>query len=147
VLIQLVARGGNVSQVTTFTGRTEIWQFVMSAIASSPALGHGFASTRELIPAGYAFAYGWTTNSAHNLWLQTWVTTGGVGLLLILVSQLGLLKALVTKPLPIRDAVLFYVIFVGLLESGPVGPTVNILTFIWIWATALSLRAQQDTSA
>lgn len=86
-LIGLVARSGNVAQVTTFTGRTEIWQFVVSAIAKAPVLGYGFASTRELIPAGHAFAFGWTTTSAHNLWLQAWVTTGGIGLLLIVLSN------------------------------------------------------------
>lgn len=144
VLIGLVARSGNVTQVTTFTGRTEIWQFVMSAIEQAPLLGYGFASTRELIPTGHSFGYGWTTNSAHNLWLQAWVTTGAVGLVVILVSQFGALKALVMKPLPIRDGVLAYVVFVGLLEAGPVGPTVNLLTFVWIWATALSLRARRD---
>ena len=141
VLIGLVARSGNVAQVTTFTGRTEIWQFVMSAIEKAPLLGYGFASTKELIPAGHSFGYGWTTNSAHNLWLQAWVTTGAVGLMVILVSQFGALKALVMKPLPIRDGVLSYVVFVGLLESGPVGPTVSVLTFLWIWATAQSLSA------
>jgi O-antigen ligase len=146
VLIGLVARSGNVTQVTTFTGRTEIWHFVMSSIEKAPLLGYGFASTRELIPAGHSFGFGWTTNSAHNLWLQAWVTTGAVGLVFILVSQFGSLKALATNPLPIRDAVLSYVVFVGLLESGPVGPTVNLLTFVWIWATALSLRARRETA-
>jgi O-antigen ligase len=145
-LIGLVARSGNVTQVTTFTGRTEIWHFVMSAIEKAPLLGYGFASTRELIPSGHSFGYGWTTNSAHNLWLQAWVTTGAVGLILILVSQIGSLKTLVMKPLPVRDGVLSYVVFVGLLEAGPVGPTVNLLTFIWIWATALSLRARRGTA-
>lgn len=146
VLIGLVARAGNVAQVTTFTGRTEIWQFVTSEIAKSPALGHGFASTRELILKGHVFAWGWTTNSAHNLWLQAWVSTGGVGLMLIILSQLGLLKAMVMKPLPVRDGVLVYVLSVGLLEAGPVGPTVNLLAFVWIWATAQSLNARQDAA-
>jgi O-antigen ligase len=143
VLIGLVARSGNVAQVTTLTGRTEIWQFVMSAIAKAPVLGYGFASTKELIPAGHSFAYGWTTTSAHNLWLQAWVTTGAVGLVLIVVSQLASLKALVSKPLAVRDAVLAFVLFTGPLESGPVGPTVSTLTFLWLWATAMSLRQQR----
>lgn len=146
VVIGLVARAGNVAQVTTFTGRTEIWQFVVSAIEKAPLLGYGFASTRELISEGHSFGYGWTTNSAHNLWLQAWVSTGGVGLLLILLSQFGLLKAMLMKPLPVRDGVLVYVLFVGLLEAGPVGPTVNLLAFVWIWATAQSLSARQDAA-
>jgi exopolysaccharide production protein ExoQ len=147
VLIGLVARSGNVAQVTTLTGRTEIWQFVLSAIAKAPVLGYGFASTKELIPAGHAFAYGWTTTSAHNLWLQAWVTTGAVGLLLIVISQLAALKALVGKPLAVRDGVLAFVLFTGPLEAGPVGPTVSTLTFVWLWATAMSLRQTQAAVA
>ena len=142
-LIALVARSGRIEQVTTFTGRTEIWAFVVSAIAKAPVLGYGFASTRELIPAGYAGPYGWTTSSAHNLWLQAWVTTGGVGLALVLASQLGSLWAQVRKPLPLRDGLCVYVLFVGLLESGPLGPSVNLLTFLWIWATASSLHRHE----
>jgi O-antigen ligase len=139
-LIALVARSGRVEQVTTFTGRTEIWAFVLSAIEQAPVLGYGFASGKTLIPAGYAGPYGWTTSSAHNLWLQVWVTTGGIGLLLILASQFGLLRALVRRPMPLRDGIFVYVLFVGLLEPGPMGPSVNLLTFVFIWATANSLR-------
>lgn len=141
-LIGLVARGGNVAQVTNFTGRTEIWQFVTSEIAKAPVLGHGFASTRELFLKGHVFAWGWTTNSAHNLWLQAWVTTGAVGLGLVLANQLASLKALVLQPMAVRDGLLAYFIATGLLEAGPVGPTVSVLTFVWIWASALSLESQ-----
>ena len=139
-LIALVARSGRIEQVTTFTGRTEIWAFVVSAIEKAPLLGYGFASTKELIPAGYAGPYGWTTSSAHNLWLQTWVTTGAIGLLLVLTSQLGSLWAFMRRPMPARDGVCVYVLFVGLFEPGPMGPSVNLLTFLWIWATAMTLR-------
>jgi len=141
-LVALVARSNRVEQVTTFTGRTDIWRFVMSAIEQAPVLGHGFASTRALIPAGYSGPYGWTTNSAHNLWLQVWVTTGVVGLLLTLTIVLGSLRRMIVAPAPLRDGLTVYVLFVGLLESGPMGPSVNLLTFIWIWATASSLRAR-----
>lgn len=140
-LVALIARSGRVEQVTTFTGRTDIWRFVVSAIEQAPVLGYGFASTRELIPAGYSGPYGWTTSSAHNLWLQVWVTTGMVGLAMILTVVLASLRSLVVAPAPLRDGLLVYVLFVGLLEPGPMGPSVNLLTFLWIWATASSLRA------
>ena len=139
-LIAMVSRSGRASEVTTFTGRTDIWRFVISAIEKSPMLGYGFASTRELIPSGYATRYGWTAHSAHNLWLQVWVTTGAVGLVIILTNQFSALRSFVTKPMPVRDGVVTYVLLSGLFEPGPVGPSVSLLTFIWIWATALSLN-------
>jgi exopolysaccharide production protein ExoQ len=145
-LIALVARSGRIAQVTTFTGRTEIWEFVVSAIQKAPLLGYGFASTKDLIPAGYTGPYGWTTTSAHNLWLQTWVTTGGGGLLLVLASQLGSLWTMLVRPSALRDGVCVYVLFFGLLEPGPMGPSVNLLTFIWIWATASALRTREGAA-
>lgn len=145
-LIALVARSGRVEQVSTFTGRTEIWAFVVSTIKKAPVLGYGFASTKELIPAGYAGPYGWTTSSAHNLWLQAWVTTGLVGLSLVLISQLASIRSMFREPLPLRDGVCVYVLFIGVFESGPLGPSVNLLTFLWIWATASSLRTRGGSS-
>jgi O-antigen ligase len=139
-LIRLISRTGRVSELTTFTGRTEIWSWVLSAIYKEPLLGYGFASTRELIPAGYFTAYGWTTTSAHNLWLQTWVTTGAIGLAMVLASQLASFRDMVEKSEPARDSIIVFILAVGLMEAGPIGPSVNLLTFIWIWAATLSIR-------
>lgn len=139
--VSLISRSGTVTEVTTFTGRTDIWQFVLEMIRQSPWLGYGFASTREVIPDGYSGAFGWTTTSAHNLWLQAWITTGLIGLVLVLISMLWSLSQMFTQHLPEADAALVFVIVVGLFEASALGPSVNLLTFVWVWATALRRRA------
>lgn len=139
--ISLISRTGRVSELTTFTGRTEIWQFVLDLIGKSPWLGYGFASTREVIPDGYAGAYGWTTTSAHNLWLQAWVTTGLLGLTLLVVSMLASVFQMFTDYLPEADAALAFVVVVGFFEASAVGPSVNLLTFLWVWAVALRAKS------
>ncbi len=59
----------------------------------------------------------------------------------VAAAVLGSLRSLVVARAPLRDGMVVYVLFVGLLESGPMGPSVNLLTFLWIWATASGLRA------
>lgn len=141
LFISLISRTGRVSELTTFTGRTEIWQFVLDLIGKSPWLGYGFASTREIIPDGYAGAYGWTTTSAHNLWLQAWVTTGLIGLALLVVSMISSMFQMLTNHLPEADAVLAFVMVVGFFEASAVGPSVNLLTFVWVWSAALRAKS------
>ncbi len=133
-IVSVLSRSGKFSELATFTGRTDIWAWVLSAIEKEPLFGYGFATTRVLIPDGYFGAYGWTTTSAHNMWLQVWVTTGAIGLLLIVLSQLAMIRDLVRQAEPARDAVFAFVIVVSLMEAGPVGPSVNLLTYAWLWA-------------
>lgn len=139
-LASMISRSGRISEVTTFTGRTQIWSFVLQKIADAPLIGYGFATTREVIPDGYFTMWGWTTTSAHNLWLQVWITTGLVGLVLIVISQLAWLREFVRQPNPVRDGLVVFLLVIGLFEAGPMGPSVNLLTMVMIWAMALGFR-------
>lgn len=143
-LVALVSRSGRLSELTTLTGRTEIWAAVMELSAQAPLLGHGFASSREVLPAGFRGAFGWTTTSAHNLWLQAGLTTGLIGLGLVLLAQGAWLKQVWRRPLPARDAVMVLLLVVGLIEAGALGPSVNLLTFVWAWAATLGVRHGDD---
>jgi O-antigen ligase len=136
-LIAMLSRSGRATEVTSLTGRTQIWQAVWELIGQAPVLGHGFASTREVLPAHWAGAFGWTTTSAHNLWLQVWVMTGALGLLLWLAAQAGWLWQACTRHLPARDAVVVFVLAVGVLEASAAGPSVNLMSFALLWAVAL----------
>jgi exopolysaccharide production protein ExoQ len=139
-LAAMISRTGSISEVTTFTGRTQIWAFVMQKIADAPLIGYGFASTREVITTGYFTMWGWTTTSAHNLWLQVWITTGLIGLVLIVISQLAWLREFVRQPDPVRDGLVVFVLTIGIFEAGPMGPSVNLLTMVMLWAMALGFR-------
>ncbi|MBT9488960.1 MAG: O-antigen ligase family protein [Rubrivivax sp.] len=139
-LAGLLSRSGRRNEITTLTGRTDIWAAVIGLIREAPLLGHGFASTRELLPAAWWTAYGWTTTSAHNLWLQVAVTTGFVGLALLLLGQLAWAWQALHRPQPARDAVFVFVLVIGLLESSAGGPSVNLLSFVLAWAAAPGLQ-------
>ena len=143
-LLGLVSRSGRISEVTTLTGRTEIWRAVWVMIQNAPLLGYGYASSREVIPLGFQGAFGWTTTSAHNLWLQAWLTTGALGLVLVLAAQAAWLREAWLRHHPARDAVISFVMVVGIFEASALGPSVNLMTFVWCWAAALGLRPRDE---
>ena len=73
----------------TFTNRTNVWQFVIKSIEERPILGHGYAAfwkTEEGLKnrLGAQLSDGWaaTAGSAHNGYLNIWLETGLVGLVL-----------------------------------------------------------------
>ncbi len=136
-LLAGLSRSGRASEASSLTGRTQIWQAVWELVLQAPLLGHGFASTAEVLPAHWAGAFGWTTTSAHNLWLQVWVMTGALGLLLWLAAQTGWLWQALTQHHPVRDAVVVFVLAVGVLEASAAGPSVNLMSFVLLWAVAL----------
>jgi O-antigen ligase len=136
-----VARSGRLEEVTTLTGRTDIWAATWRLIEQAPWLGHGFATSRELLPAAWHDGHGWTTTSAHNLWLQAALGTGAVGLALVLWAQAAWLRHALQSALPMREGVVAFVLLVGLTEAGALGPSVNLMSLVWMWAMALGLRA------
>ena len=146
-MLALVTREGSTREVTTFTGRTEIWRYVFSLIQKAPILGYGFASTKEVIPAGFTGAFGWTTHSAHNMVLQAWVATGLIGLGILLVALLALVRDHFVRPHPIRDAVTAFVLVQGLMEASIAGPTINMLIFVFLWAAALGRQPATTANA
>lgn len=139
-LAALISRSGRVSEVMTLTGRTQIWSYVVDKIGDAPLIGYGFATTREVIPAGYFTMWGWTTTSAHNLWLQAWITTGLIGLSLVVASQVGWAVEAIRRSNPVRDGLIVFVLVNGLFEAGPMGPSVNLLTMVMCWALALGFK-------
>jgi exopolysaccharide production protein ExoQ len=78
----------------TITGRTEIWSLAWSAAMERPWLGYGFgafwAGESEIGNAIRA-ELGWPVMSAHNAWLDTWLSIGvlGVGVTLLTLSALS----------------------------------------------------------
>ncbi len=145
-LMRYVTRTGRISEMTTLTGRTDIWYATWNAFLERPLLGYGYGSTKILLPEVYRNFWGFTVSQAHNLYLQTLVTTGVVGLALVLMAFLRQIIGYITHPQPFSAFVVIYMMAYGLTEPGPIATSPNILTFVW----ALSLcwdRVREDSSA
>jgi len=92
-LIQLVALLGRDG---TMTGRTQIWQAVLEAIAKRPLLGYGFAAFWLSLrgeSANIILALHWAVPAAHNGFLDIWLQLGAAGLALFMVGFLIALRS------------------------------------------------------
>lgn len=130
-----LARTGRVSEMTTLTGRTDVWYETWKAFLDQPLLGYGFAATRVLLPEVYRGYWGFTVGQAHNFILQTAVTTGIVGLGFVLMLLVRQAVAYITRIQLFSGSIFIYLLITGITEAGPAGPAPNLLYLFW----ALSL--------
>jgi O-antigen ligase len=77
-----LSRGESVESLSSFTGRTDLWDAIWHEYYKSPLVGHGYFVTSE---TGALDVWSGPSNrSAHNVGLQVLVSTGLVGLTLFL---------------------------------------------------------------
>jgi len=73
----------------TFTGRTDVWQFALQALAHRPLTGYGFSAFwgTPQVEYGLTENSSWvnTTTDAHNAYLNLALTTGLPGLALVIL--------------------------------------------------------------
>ncbi|OAF05183.1 ligase [Bradyrhizobium centrolobii] len=73
---------------STFTGRTDIWEFALAAVAEKPIIGHGYAAFWDNV-ASRETAKGaeWAVTAAHshNSYLDLAITIGLPGLALVIL--------------------------------------------------------------
>ncbi|GAB1390911.1 MAG: hypothetical protein AMXMBFR78_17810 [Rubrivivax sp.] len=135
-LAAIISRTGRVSELTTMTGRTEIWSAVWAATLEQPYFGYGHGSSKLLIPQLYRTFWGWTSTHAHNMWLQTWFGAGIVGVALLASTMLLQLRyCLRTRDLA-SLMVLAFVFVYGMAEASHLSAAPSILSVIWaVWIT------------
>lgn len=131
----LLSRTGRSTDLTTLTGRTDIWMASIDAFFKRPFFGYGFGSTKILLPEIYRTYWGFTVTQAHNLYIQTAVTLGVFGLVLVLIIIFRQMLSYVKRQDVFKTVVLGFILVHGLTEPGPIGVSPNIVTFFW----ALSL--------
>lgn len=142
-LVRLVSRQGSLHELITFTGRTDIWDFAWGEFLKQPLIGYGYGSTKLLLPTGFRTYWGWTSTSAHNMLLQTLVTTGVIGTFLVVVVLMLQARDFFKRPHDLADALLVYVVVMGLFEAGAVGGAPSLLTITWL----ISLTIPRDISS
>lgn len=94
-LASRISRSGRASEVFSATGRLDIWRFSVDAWAERPWLGHGLGSPREIIGEGWASQWGQRTGSAHNFVLESLISFGLAGTLLLVSTLLLVLQRFV----------------------------------------------------
>jgi O-antigen ligase len=135
-LLKAVSRSGDVGEVTSFTGRTEIWYGVLKLVEAQPWMGYGYASSVFVLPQ-YVNEIGFTTSHAHNLMLQLLLTTGWIGVILFTLSVM----TVIMRAILYRDRILFammaFVLLNGITESSGFTTLANVCTLAFAIAVAM----------
>jgi O-antigen ligase len=112
---------------TTFTGRSEIWEFAISSLSLRPFLGYGFAAFWSTGSIGQLVKndqneWAATASHSHNGYLDTALTLGYPGLALII---------LIFVYLPLKN-------FTIATQSGNAGPLAKLFMRLWLFGIYLS---------
>lgn len=135
-LLKMVSRSGDVGEITSFTGRTEIWHAVLKLAAAEPWMGYGYASSVFVLPQ-HASEVGFATSHAHNLILQLLLTTGVIGVILFVLSVIFVMARAAMQRDRVVFAMLLFVIFNGITESSGFTTLANICTFAFAVAVTI----------
>lgn len=134
--VKLISRSGNIDEVTSMTGRTDIWYAVLKLAEEHPVTGHGYASSIFVLPQ-YERQVGFLTSHAHNLMLQLLLTTGWIGVILFsLAVACVAIRAMIFGDRVVL-ALLSFVFLNGVTESSGFTTLANICTLAFATAFAL----------
>lgn len=111
-----LARSGSASEITTLTGRTELWAVAADLIAQKPLLGWGFNGTEALMVGSVGRGFAGDPVNAHNMYIQSLLSMGFLGSLPAF-GFLGVLVArMVVRPNATRDQIVLLAMIIGLAE-------------------------------
>lgn len=138
-LLTHLSRSGDVGEILTLTGRVELWKFVWEQSMESPLIGYGFSVSEHFLTPTYPyFELGWDAHGAHNMILQTLLTLGLLGVVLVGLVIWRLAALYMSAPAPYRDAMLGLVLISGVMGSGPFSTSPNLLTLMVLVTMAAS---------
>ncbi len=123
-LVSKVTKSGSIDELSTATGRTDIWAEAFRLISESPALGYGYAGAR-FVMEDYSY-------HAHNIVLNAAVYAGIFASLVILAMIFVIVRGLLLRPDPVVDGLAVCMLSGGMLEGllGAASPAASIT--IWI---------------
>ena len=116
-LFQTLSRTGASSELTTLTGRTDLWAAAWAHVLERPLLGWGFNGTEQLMLESVGRDFPGNAVNAHNMVLQGLMSLGFVGAMPGLAGLGLLVVALVRRPDRRRDAFVVFLFVVGFGEA------------------------------
>ncbi|TWT98406.1 O-antigen ligase family protein [Stieleria varia] len=123
-LVGLVAKSGKAEELTSGTGRVEIWQKSVSLIAEKPLTGHGFGAAAILMTD--------FSQSTHNVLLHSMMLAGVGGGLIMLVLQGWLLSMAFMADNKFIRSMAAFLLICGLMEETLLETFPGAATMFWI---------------
>ncbi len=107
--VQQVTKSGELEEITTLTGRTEIWMYAVNRLAEKPWTGFGPATSKVVLEDH--------VNYTHNLWLHIFLSSGILGGLILIALTIGRLFQAVVRPARLIDFIIIFTFVNGLVEN------------------------------
>ncbi len=127
----LVSKSGDADELTTATGRAEIWAYTVKLIKKRPLIGYGAATSKYYL-ADYS-------QYTHNMVLNVAFSTGIIGGFAMLMMILGRIRAMMTVSHPLADGILVFIIINGLFENVVFSILCGMPTIVWIMSLSWPL--------
>lgn len=129
-LVGKVTKSGSIEELSTATGRTEIWSEAIRLISESPITGYGYAGARFVMEEH--------SYHAHNIILNGAIYAGVLGAAVVGLMMLVIMRDLLRKSDLTLDGLAVCMLFGGMLEGllGAASPAASIL----IWTSLLLWR-------
>jgi len=127
----LVSKSGDAEELTSATGRADIWAYTIRLISIKPLIGYG-AATSKFYLADYS-------QYTHNMILNVAFSTGIIGGFAMLMMVLGRLRAMLTVSHPLADGILMFIIVNGCFENVIFSIICGMPTIVWIMALSWPL--------
>jgi O-antigen ligase len=130
----MLSKSGDASELTSATGRTEIWGYALQLLAERPVTGYGAATSKF-----YLQDYSMYT---HNLVLNIAFSTGMIGGLFALWMCLERAFRVIFYRHRIADALVVFILVNGLFENVIFSVLCGLPTILWIIGLALPVVDQ-----
>lgn len=138
-IMSSISRSGRVSEITTLSGRLDIWPYVLDRFWEHPLIGFGHASGAQVLEP---FPL-WKITHAHNVVLQALLYTGLIGTALLIMAFLGQLRVFLASPNMFRDALFLYALVKGFTEQSMLSNMPSSSGFAWMLTVALSAKGAE----
>jgi len=135
-----VELGRDETDLSTFQGRTEVWEACLEYARERPLLGYGFGAfwTPDHLQA-ISSSLGWGVPDAHSTYVEHLLNLGSVGaavyvLMMVLAARAAFLRGRASGDAGSRFvlSLILFLLPYGVLESAPA--QVSLHMFILIWA-------------
>lgn len=138
ILVSL-SRSGDISEITTGTGRTNIWNETLIMISQSPIFGWGFASSGYYMPS-----FDHPSPHAHNMMLQILFTTGFIGFIFAFASISIKIYYTVKLKDPFKMTLMLFLLLQGITESSAFQGVASMATIVF--ALIMTTNYNDDNS-
>ncbi len=121
--MEAFSKSGESEEITSATGRGEIWAKTIELIRQRPAIGYGAASSKYLLEDYSLYT--------HNMLLNITLCSGIFGGLAGLIMCLSRIRIMFFRRHPMADAIVVFVLVNGLFENIIFSNLCGLPTIVW----------------